>query len=77
MADIDLERRLAALEVRILGVGSLGASRAVDDTNGCTNCDTNGCTNCRATDMMNVLLPGVDRVLTSREIANIVAKAEG
>ena len=76
MADIDLERRIAALELRILSVPNLAGRVGDDDTNGCTNCNTNGCTNCRATDMMNVLLPGVDRALTSREIAALVAKVE-
>jgi len=79
MADIDLERRIATLELRILSLPGLGQSLRADEgnTNGCTNCDTNGCTNCRATEMMNVLLPGEDRPLTSREIVKLLAQARG
>ena len=76
MADLSLEldSRVSALETRILSLGRL--RRADDgDTNGCTNCNTNGCTNCIAHELVNVLLPGEERMLTGREIVGLLQKA--
>jgi hypothetical protein len=72
---LELDSRVSALETRILSLGRLG--RADGDTNGCTNCNTNGCTNCIAHELVNVLLPGEERMLTGREIVGLLQKARG
>jgi hypothetical protein len=75
---VELDSRIRALEARIFSISRLGFGREMDgDTNGCTNCNTNACTNCVAHELMNVLLPGEDRVLTGREIVAMLQIARG
>jgi hypothetical protein len=76
MADLSLEldSRVKALETRILSLTNLSIANR-GDTNGCTNCNTNACTNCVAHELINVLLPGEERVLTGREIVGLLQRA--
>lgn len=69
----DLDLRMRALETRIASIG-VGRFDPGVLNSGATQCGTGVCTSCRVDDAVNILLPGVDRPMSGREITSALKR---